>query len=766
MALTVAHHVLRDKAPSDDYICRVMDMAVTQPLIIRPVGEDRVLQIQAHHNSERRTILVTYASPSATHEEMTTHATCTVDYSLKSNWSHRWTRNLHLVQNRLHHLESLVASGGASKVSNGLAYRLFASLVDYTADYRRMEGVLFSSEELEASATVRLDRRGCDEGFDLSPYWIDSLAHISGFVMNGNDTIDTNEAVYISHGWESMWFRTGFKADASYQTYVKMCHVEKRIVSGDVWILCDGEVAGIIEGLQFQRIPRSVLDILLPKPSESPAAQPLSTAPSRQDPALTIPHAPKCIANPTASDNATHVKRLIADALGTPETDLSYDDSLVEIGVDSLACLTLSSTLRSTLRVDISNIRMMECTTVGELIRLASGSSSPLDTSPVSGDSASPTDDSEVGKLNTPSSNSPYSPSRVDEVGDAVGLVVSTLSQESGIHATDLDPDEGLGSLGIDSLVSLAVLGKLRAAGLDLPLDFFQTHRTISEVNRALTTQEPLDPEPTPPSIATATLIPLQASHNPRRPLRLFLFPDGSGSPAAYAKLGDLHANFEVYGLVCPYAKDPDSCTIGIEDTVRLYLNVIQHEQPTGPYHLGGWSVGGVLAFEATKQLHAAGHETRLLLLMDAPCPAVLPPMSKEFIRSLGERGLLPSAGLQSEVQRRRIISNFQKTVHQLSRYKPSSFIPSKPTLQAVIVSAQEGVPPAFEIAGHEHQPGDAIQRWILEERTDLSGYSGWDQLLPQDQITVTSAAGNHFSMMEQPNVGHPRGFFFSWFEY
>ncbi|KAL3469059.1 hypothetical protein BJX99DRAFT_265554 [Aspergillus californicus] len=765
MALTVAQHVLRDKAPSDDYICRVMNMAVTQPLIIRPVGEDRVLEILAHHNSERRTISVTYESTSATHGEMTTHATCIVDYSLKSNWSYRWTRNLHLVQSRLHHLESLVASGGASKVSNGLAYRLFASLVDYTADYRRMEGVLFSSEELEASATVRLDRRGCDEGFDLSPYWIDSLAHISGFVMNGNDTIDTNEAVYISHGWESMWFRTRFKADASYQTYVKMCHVEKGVVSGDVWILCHGEVAGIIEGLQFQRIPRSVLDFLLPKPSESPAARPLSTPHRRQDPALTIPHAPKCIAKPTALDNATHVKRLIADALGTPETDLSYDDNLAEIGVDSLACLTLSATLWSTLRVDISNIRMMECTTVGELIRLASGSSSPLDTSPVSGDSVSTTDDSEVGKFNTPLSNGPSSSSRVDEFGDAIGLVASTLIQESGIHATDLDPDVELGNLGIDSLVSLTVLGKLRAAGLDLPLDFFQTHRTIREVNRALTTQEPLDPKPTPPSIATiadtessqvpkaATLIPLQANHNPRRPLRLFLFPDGSGSPAAYAKLGDLHPDFEVYGLVCPYAKDPNSCTIGIEETVRLYLIVIQREQPTGPYHLGGWSVGGVLAFEATKQLHAAGHETRLLLLIDAPCPAVLPPMSKRFIRSLEKRGVLPSAGLQSEVQRRRIISNFQKTVHQLSRYKPSSFISSKPSLQAVIVSAQEGVPPTSETASHEHQPGDAIQRWILQERTDFSGYSGWDQLLPQDRITVTSAAGNHFSMMEQPNV-------------
>jgi iterative type I PKS product template protein len=763
MALSVAQHAIGDVGSSDDYVCRVMDMAVTQPLIIMPKGENRVLRIHARHNTEKKAIRVTYESTSEREEKRTTHATCTVEYGLDNKSSQRWTRSLHLVQSRMCELEALVNQGKASKLSNGLAYRLFQSLVDYTADYRRMEGILFASQSLEASAMVRLDRRKCDEGFVCSPYWIDSLCHISGFVMNANDTINTQEIVYISHGWESMWFRMPLTPDTAYRTYVKMCHVEKSVVSGDVWILHEGEVAGVVEGLQFQRIPRSVLDILLPKATCTPADKQVS-APYGPNPEI-IPEASKAIPAPGSSWNTIKFKHLIADVLGIPETEIRPDDSLSELGMDYLACSTLASNLMDSFGVEFSNSKMMECTTIGQLMNLASNSGVHISFTPSNSDDQ--TDSLEERTPITPSTDTldQSLPCPTDgDRRDAMSLIISTIVEESGIHESGLDSDVELGDLGIDSLMILTVVGKLRAVGVDLPLDFFHKHRTMGDVTRALTGPSVVEAEgiardrsntntaESSPALNVAKLIPIQAGHKPRRPLRLFLFPDGSGSPGAHVKLGDLHPAFEVYGLVCPFINDPDNCTCGIEDLVRMYLETVRKEQPAGPYYLGGWSVGGVLAFEAAKQLHATGQEIRLLILLDAPCPAVIPPMPTSFIDHLEAVGVLPSTKLKNDDQRRRVMRNFNKTVNQLSRYKPKSFMQSEELLHTVIVCAKDGVSPTSASRANEAQPDGSIQRWILENRTDFCP-SGWEELLPRARIAVTPVSGNHFSMMESPNV-------------
>lgn len=52
-----------------------------------------------------------------------------------------------------------------------------------------------------------------------------------------------------------------------------------------------------------------------------------------------------------------------------------------------------------------------------------------------------------------------------------------------------------------------------------------------------------------------------------------------------------------------------------------LYLQALREVQPQGPYHLGGWSSGGLVAFEMARQLEAAGETVRQLILVDTPSP-------------------------------------------------------------------------------------------------------------------------------------------------
>ncbi len=48
------------------------------------------------------------------------------------------------------------------------------------------------------------------------------------------------------------------------------------------------------------------------------------------------------------------------------------------------------------------------------------------------------------------------------------------------------------------------------------------------------------------------------------------------------------------------------------------YVQPIRHVQPTGPYHLLGWSFGGLVAHAIATRLQNAGEQVDLLALLDA----------------------------------------------------------------------------------------------------------------------------------------------------
>jgi amino acid adenylation domain-containing protein len=59
-----------------------------------------------------------------------------------------------------------------------------------------------------------------------------------------------------------------------------------------------------------------------------------------------------------------------------------------------------------------------------------------------------------------------------------------------------------------------------------------------------------------------------------------------------------------------------------IDEMARRYIEAIRLVQPEGPYLIGGWSVGGVVAFEMARQLEAQKQEIALLALFDSQIPA------------------------------------------------------------------------------------------------------------------------------------------------
>ena len=73
-----------------------------------------------------------------------------------------------------------------------------------------------------------------------------------------------------------------------------------------------------------------------------------------------------------------------------------------------------------------------------------------------------------------------------------------------------------------------------------------------------------------------------------------------------------------IYGLSHVYHSDfLDESPESIEKLAALYLSEIRQVQPNGPYHFCGFSAGGMIAFEITRQLLADGDKVGTLLLVE-----------------------------------------------------------------------------------------------------------------------------------------------------
>jgi thioesterase domain-containing protein/acyl carrier protein len=60
----------------------------------------------------------------------------------------------------------------------------------------------------------------------------------------------------------------------------------------------------------------------------------------------------------------------------------------------------------------------------------------------------------------------------------------------------------------------------------------------------------------------------------------------------------------------------------GLESIAACLLQKVRATQPAGPYVIGGFCLGAVLAYELASQLQAAAGEVRLLVLVDPPNPS------------------------------------------------------------------------------------------------------------------------------------------------
>lgn len=93
-----------------------------------------------------------------------------------------------------------------------------------------------------------------------------------------------------------------------------------------------------------------------------------------------------------------------------------------------------------------------------------------------------------------------------------------------------------------------------------------------------------------------------------------------SGAGATdFSRLGKLMPEVRFYGIQAPPKKMADlSFGRSVETIADYYARCLVKFQPTGPFLLGGWSAGAIIALEVARNLQSHGRDVALLVAIDA----------------------------------------------------------------------------------------------------------------------------------------------------
>ncbi|WP_156425538.1 thioesterase domain-containing protein, partial [Mycobacterium sp. GA-0227b] len=160
----------------------------------------------------------------------------------------------------------------------------------------------------------------------------------------------------------------------------------------------------------------------------------------------------------------------------------------------------------------------------------------------------------------------------------------------------------------------------------DLGGDSLQAMRLIAAINTTLNTNlaiRTLFQAPTVRSLSEqlgrdssrVEIVPIEALKDGAG-LPLFCIHAASGLSWQYQSLGN-RLDCPIIGIQ-QILQDGETEPRSIRDMARNYADRIQAVDPTGPYRLLGWSLGGVVAHEIAIELQRRGHVIAQLFLLDA----------------------------------------------------------------------------------------------------------------------------------------------------
>jgi len=284
------------------------------------------------------------------------------------------------------------------------------------------------------------------------------------------------------------------------------------------------------------------------------------------------------------------------------------------------------------------------------------------------------------------------------------------------------------------SLLAVQVTARIESRlGRTLPLAALLRHPTIERLAALL--REDATPLLRTPLVELA----------PGAGTPLFLVHPVGGEILCYVPLAR-RLDRPVYGL------QSTEEALSLEEMATLYLRHVREVQPAGPYLLGGWSLGGAVAFEMARQLEAQGETVERLVLIDSYAPGPL---------------------WQQDLDDRALVAMFADDLAQLlgigGRALPEGLGEDAISWLAARAEEEGLMPPGLGVAELQRRfatfaanframagyvGGSCTAPLLLVRASQSSGDAdgGWGRVAGQG-VEIREIAGDHYTLLQEPTV-------------
>ena len=325
---------------------------------------------------------------------------------------------------------------------------------------------------------------------------------------------------------------------------------------------------------------------------------------------------------------------------------------------------------------------------------------------------------------------------------DALELQLTRIWEEIlDIHPVGVKDD--FFELGGHSLLAMRLIAVLQEElDVNVPIMSLFQEPTIEQLASAIRQQDE--------GATTSSVVPIQPEGD--NPPLFFIHPSG-GSVHWYADLAHhLGKDWPFYGIQARGLQGDDEIHTRVEEMASYYIKAIKSVQPNGPYFLGSWSMGVVIAFEIAQQLKAMDDDVKLLALLDQG--PVLPKEEPEdeaayLIDTFGKHVPLDVEALR-QLDADAQIAHVWKKAREVDWIYPDVTLPQFSHFVRMLQTQTD----AWRAYVPRPYPG-RITLFRARRQSDHAPDSpdmGWSELA-LDGVEVIQTPGDHLSMIHNPRA-------------
>ena len=239
-----------------------------------------------------------------------------------------------------------------------------------------------------------------------------------------------------------------------------------------------------------------------------------------------------------------------------------------------------------------------------------------------------------------------------------------------------------------------------------------------------------------------------------------FCVHGGGGNVLAFRKLAEhLDVARPFYALQARGVDGSQSPLLDVAEIAAAYIDEIKRIQPEGPYLLGGFSFGGIVAHAMAVELQARGEQVAALALLDSRSAktihSVLPHhwwrRHGDRLRTLSPRTAVPFLRDRARSALRLVRSTITGQLDALGHRRLANQPDSKSTGDRIQMRRSD-------VARRRHRPkrfdgGAVLYRTVGKYAAPDRAYTEWPNIIAGG-VETRIVPGQHRSMLTEPAVG------------